>query len=297
MVRRLLGPAIVLAMLLGFGVPAAFADDAPSPSYYLALGDSLAAGYQPVSPLDRDQGYVARLYHGLATRIPNLDLENLGCDGATTTSLLTGVGSRCAYGDAASQLAAAEHFLRDHRGRVRLITIDIGGNDINRCAAGGTIDATCAAGAIGTIATNLSEILRRLRTAAPGIPIIGMTYYDPYLAAWLSPGGIDLAKRSVDLTTQLNQQLTKLYTTGPNARVADVEGAFDTTDLTTIVPLPPSGVQVPLAVAQICRLTWMCLKRDIHPNSTGYQVIAMAFLAEIPGYSTGRASGLTDATP
>ena len=97
---------------------------------------------------------------------------------------------------------------------MRRTTADIGGNDINRCAAGGTINATCAANAIRTIADNLSEILRRLRAAAPGIPIIGMTYYDPYLAAWLSPGGTGVAKQSVQLTTQLNEQLTKLYTTG-----------------------------------------------------------------------------------
>jgi lysophospholipase L1-like esterase len=280
MIRRLLGPAIVLAVLLGLGVPAAFADADRPPFYYLALGDSLAAGYQPDPSIGPDQGYVPRVYQALAAKVPNAELVNLGCGGATTTTLLSG-GGACTYDGSASQLAAAEKFLRDHRGRVLLVTIDIGGNDINRCAAGGTIDQNCAAAAIGTIATNLREIMRRLRLAAPLVRMVGMTYYDPYLAAWVSgPDGQALARLSVGLTTQLNQTLTDVYT-ARRARVADVEGAFATTDLVTTTTLAGVG-EVPVSVARICTLTWMCRSQDIHPTSAGYQVIAQAFLAQTP---------------
>jgi lysophospholipase L1-like esterase len=279
MIRRLLGPAVVLAVLLGLGVPAAFAGtDRPS-FYYLALGDSLAAGYQPDSSISPEEGYVPRIYQALKAKVPNSELVNLGCGGATTTTFLSG-GGACTY-DAGSQLAAAERFLRSHRGRVLLVTIDIGGNDINRCAAGGTIDEDCAAAAIGTIATNLREIMRRLRLAAPLVRMVGMTYYDPYLAAWLSgPDGQAVARQSVGLTTQLNQTLTSVYT-ARRARVADVAGAFATTDLTTTATLAGVG-EVPLAVARICTLTWMCRSQDIHPTSAGYEVIAQAFLAQLP---------------
>jgi lysophospholipase L1-like esterase len=278
MIRRLLGPALVLAVLFGLGVPTAFADDRP-PFYYLALGDSLAAGYQPDSSIGPDQGYVPRVFQAFQAKVPNSELVNLGCGGATTTTLLSG-GGACSY-DAGSQLAAAEQFLRDHRGRVLLVTIDIGGNDINRCAATGTIDDVCAADAIGTVVTNLREIMRRLRLAAPLVRMVGMTYYDPYLAAWLSgAAGQALAQQSIGLTTQLNEQLTAVYT-ARRARVADVEGAFDTTDLATTTALAGVG-QVPLAVARICTLTWMCTRQDIHPTSAGYEVIAQAFLAQTP---------------
>ena len=278
MIRRLLGPAVVLAVLFGLGVPTAFADDRP-PFYYVALGDSLAAGYQPDSAIGPDQGYVPRVFKALQAKVPNSELVNFGCGGATTTTLLSG-GGACTY-DAGSQLAAAEQFLRDHRGRVLLVTIDIGGNDINRCAATGTIDEACAAAAIGTVVTNLREIMRRLRLAAPLVRMVGMTYYDPYLAAWLSgAAGQALAQQSIGLTTQLNQQLTAVYT-ARRARVADVEGAFATTDLATTTALAGVG-EVPLAVARICTLTWMCSRQDIHPTSAGYAVIAQAFLAQTP---------------
>ena len=268
---------MVAAALLGLGIPAAFADASPSPSYYLALGDSLAAGFQPdgSSP---DEGYVSRVHSALATRIPHLELENLACNGATTTTLRFGGG--CTYSGAASQLAAAETFLRDHRGRIRLITIDIGGNDINRCAAGGRIDVPCAEAAIGTISDNLTTIVQRLRAAAPGVLIVGMTYYDPYLAAWRYPMGAGeaLAKLSVQLITRLNATLADLYS-GPRIRVADVAHAFGT---------PTSADELtgtnPPSVANICTLTWMCRRGDIHPDDEGYQVIATTFLAEIPGY-------------
>ena len=278
MIRRLLGPAVVLAVLLGLGVPTAFADDRP-PFYYVALGDSLAAGYQPDPSIGPDQGYVPRVFQAFQAKVPNSELVNLGCGGATTTTLLSG-GGACTY-DAGSQLAAAEQFLRDHRGRVLLVTIDIGGNDINRCAATGTIDEACAADAIGTVVTNLREIMRRLRLAAPLVRMVGMTYYDPYLAAWLSgAAGQALAQQSIGLTTQLNKQLTAVYT-ARRARVADVEGAFETTDLATTTALAGVG-EVPLAVARICTLTWMCTRQDIHPTSAGYAVIAQAFLAQTP---------------
>jgi hypothetical protein len=61
------------------------------------------------------------------------------------------------------------------------------------------------------------------------------------------------------------------------------------------LPAAPDGT-VPLAVKQICRLTWVCdpaYNSDIHPNDEGYRVIAQTFLAEVPGYPQGRAPGPT----
>lgn len=284
MIRRLLGVAVLAAGVVALGIPHAFADASPSPSYYLALGDSLAAGYQPDPSIGRDKGYVPDTYAAL-TQEPQyrrMVLQNLGCDGATTVSLLSGGG--CAYPGVASQLAAAEQFLDEHPGRVKVITIDIGGNDINHCVVGGVINATCATAAIGTIGANVTEIMTRLREAAPDVPIVGMTYYDPYLAAWLAgPAGQAVAQQSVQLTTALNQTLTTVYEAA-GARVADVAGAFSTTDLSTPATLPGVGT-VPLAVARICTWTWMCVpgrSPDIHATTAGYQVIADAFLAALP---------------
>ena len=93
---------------------------------------------------------------------------------------------------------------------------------MNRCAAGGAIDQTCALAAVGTAAANLGEIVRRLRAAAPAVRIVGMTYYDPYLAAWLQgPAGQAVARQSLVLTTLLDQVLAGVYTAG-EVRIADV---------------------------------------------------------------------------
>jgi lysophospholipase L1-like esterase len=277
MVRRLVGLLAVVVSVLALGVPPAAARAA---SYYLALGDSLAVGYQPDPTISHDLGYVALLHKALADR-RGLVLRNLGCSGATTTTLLSGGG--CAYDGAASQLAAAERFLRLHPHRVRLVTVDIGANDVNRCAAGGVIDQPCALTALGTAADNLGHIVQRLRAAAPGVLVVAMTYYNPYHSAWLrGPSGQAVARQSLQLTTLLNQILTGVYTAA-DIRIADVAGAFATADLTTMVDLPGVG-SVPLAVARVCTWTWMCVPGrapDIHPTSAGYAVIADAFLARI----------------
>ena len=267
MARRILGLAVIALSLLTLGAAPAGLHR----TFYVALGDSLAAGYQPDPEIGRDEGYVPRVHRALGRRVA---LQSFACDGATTQSLLAGGG--CGYPGGVSQLVAAERFLRRHP--VALVTIDIGGNDVNRCARGGAIDQACVLTALGTTATNLGEIVRRLRAAAPRARIVGMTYYDPYLAAWLGgPAGQAVARQSVQLTVLLNGMLTGVYRAG-DVRVADIGGAFATTDLTTVAPLPGGG-EGPLAVARICAWTWMCSRQDIHATSAGYAVIAEAFLS------------------
>jgi lysophospholipase L1-like esterase len=282
MVRKFVGLAIAVFSVLSFSVPTASAGSQHGfPLTYLALGDSLAAGYQPDPTIGPDQGYVARVYRALA-RDRRMSLRNLGCNGVTTTILLSG-GGGCRY-DADTQLAAAERLLRRDQHRIRLITVDVGANDVNRCASGAAIDQPCVLTALGTVAGNLGQIVRRLRAAAPRVRIVGMTYYNPYHSAWLrGPAGVAVARQSLQLITLLNRILTGVYTAA-GIEVADVAGAFATDDLTSTAPLPDGRV-VPLAVARICAWTWMCVPGrtpDIHPTSTGYRVIADAFLAELP---------------
>jgi len=59
-----------------------------------------------------------------------------------------------------------------------------------------------------------------------------------------------------------------------------VQAAFSATDFADTATLPGVGT-VPLNAARICECTWMCapspIRPNIHANSTGYQVIAVAF--------------------
>ncbi len=260
---------LALAGVLAVPSPVAGTDGT---GWYLALGDSVAAGYQPDGSPAAD-GYVARVHRTLS-REDRLTLRNLACNGATTTSLLHGPG--CVEPD--PQIVAAERFLRTYASRVRLVTIDIGANNVNRCVAAGGVDQACAQDAIGTVAVELGEIVRRLRAAAPGVRIVAMTYYNPYYAAWLrGPAGQALVRQSVPLAVLFNRVLTGV-SSAADVRVADVAGVFGGTDLDTPAPLPGGG-SAPLAVARICAWTWMCGDRpDIHPNDAGHQAIADAFL-------------------
>ena len=101
----------------------------PRTTYYVSLGDSLSQGVQPNAAgtsLPTAQGYPNQLYAALRRTHPGLRLVKLGCGGETTTTMIN--GGICSY-PAGSQLATAVGFLRSHRGRISLITIDIGAND------------------------------------------------------------------------------------------------------------------------------------------------------------------------
>jgi len=63
------------------------------------------------------------------------------------------------------------------------------------------------------------------------------------------------------------------------ARVADVATAFDTNNFAMTGTW--GGVTVPQNVANICNWTLMCPAANIHPNATGYQIIATTLDAVI----------------
>jgi lysophospholipase L1-like esterase len=60
----------------------------PPPRYYVSLGDSLAASYQPNG--DLEHGYTEQLYSALHAPRPSLRLVKLGCTGESTASMLFG---------------------------------------------------------------------------------------------------------------------------------------------------------------------------------------------------------------
>jgi lysophospholipase L1-like esterase len=279
--RLLAAAATAAALTVGTTAPASAhgrGGDDHRATYYVSLGDSLAAGYQPDVHHDTDVSYTDKLYAQLKKRDPHLVHIRLGCSGETTTSMIT--GGKCTYAGAGSQLAAATRFLREHRGRVRYVTVDIGANDVGSCLSGGAIDTACVSTGLDTVARNLPRITLGLRAAGGGSPrYAGMSYYNPYLALWLTgAAGQQTARASGPLQDRLNSVLSWDYRLS-GFRVADVDDAFSSGDFDTQVALPGVG-QVPLNVARICQWTWECTPyRDIHANPTGHQVLADAFAA------------------
>lgn len=281
--RPLFGMAGLLAGLRHRGLGA---------SYYLSLGDSLSQGIQPGltgtnSPTA--QGYPDQLETMLRTDIPGLRLVKLGCSGETTATMIH--GGVCGY-SGGNQLAQATRFLRAHRGKVALVTIDIGANDPNSCILGQPASHIfgCISSRITQTERNVALIMSKLRAAAgKRVLIVGMTYYVPELGLWQrSQTGKELALLTEGFAAGVNQLLVERYHRY-GARVADVFDAFKSADFagaTSRVQLGHSTI-VPPNVRAVCSLTWMCAPRprgpNEHANSAGYHVIATAFWRAIVG--------------
>ena len=287
---------IVLGLLgaLGLGTTAAFAARSvhhsaatSSKRYYVSLGDSYAIGYQP-GPSATRHGYADQTVAKAARRGYRLQLVNFGCGGATTTSILQ--TPTCplpairspGYGGL-TQAAAAESFLRAHTGQIALVTVSIGGNDVTMCARDPN-PITCVTQATAAIRANVSQLATDLRAAAgPNVPIVGLTYPDVILGAWvLRPVDQNIARLSVTAFQALiNPALQQSYAVA-GARFVDVTNATGAyLPLTQTTTLKPYG-KIPVAVARVCALTFYCAVGDIHANTTGYGIIADLIVATLP---------------
>jgi hypothetical protein len=160
----------------------------PPKTFYLALGDSFAYGFQAskweagLPPSAFDTGYVDVFAERLRTIQPSIEVVNYSCPGESTATFLTGIclGKRLGIPLhdewSGTQLDAALVFLSAHRGEVSPITLSLWGNDIRELgeACGG--DFPCildgAPATIARIGNNLKINLDRIRALAPQAEII-----------------------------------------------------------------------------------------------------------------------------
>ena len=273
--------ALALALLMP-GV----AQAKKKPSYYVSLGDSYAAGYQPKLGTTR-AGFAYQLVGQARKRGEKLKLVNFGCTRETTESILkrtkkcAGLGPGGAKYAGKTQVAAATKFISKHRGRIGLITVSIGGNDVTACAKEAD-PVACVGPALDGVKANGKILMKRLRKAAgKKTRIVGITYPDVLLGDWVR-GNQDLAKLSVvAFQTLLNPALKDIYESygAKFVDVTEASGAYTPLDQTTT--LAPYG-QLPVAVADVCDLTWYCELGDIHPRRSGYTLIAKLVAATLP---------------
>jgi lysophospholipase L1-like esterase len=226
----------------------------PPKSIYLALGDSLAFGYQQAKFLDNlptedpaafNTGYVDFFARDLREIKPRIQTVNLSCPGESTDSLL-GLAT-CIYHPpyplhsnySGSQIDAALALLRAHPGQVSPITIDIGSNDLLRGQS------------LAHVQVNFRTALAKLRTAAPYSEIIVLGYYAP--------------RGSPETAGQLNAILAQVAAQYW-ARFGNPLPVFN----------PPANQR-----DTICSLTLVCTPlSDTHPSDLGYQKLAdLAFAA------------------
>lgn len=234
--------------------------------YYLSLGDSLAFGFQRAKavaglpPSAFDTGYANLLADRLGHRWRRPVLVNYGCPGESTASFLAGPCPWTAGGQqlhdtfTGPQQQAALTFLRDHRGRVDLVTVSLWSNDATAFVASCQGDVQCirdgAPAAIATIAANLSRILGEIRRAAPDATVVLL-------------GAVDVNVGAFELTHPLIQAL--------NAAMADVATAHRTRFANPFPIFNPEGDDTGAA---LCTLTLLCTDGDTHPSDAGYRAIA-----------------------
>lgn len=245
----------------------------PGPQLYVALGDSLTFGAGASQP-GRD-GYVPRVRERLDGRVAcsrdgpdgcRLRLRNLGMPGATSSTLVR------------RQLPTAVAAVEAAPGRVALITVGIGGNDLlalaDICLPLGSEGCRGAvAGALERFSGNLSLTLRRLRRAAgDGIPIVVLAY-DNTPRYCLPPGAAAFGDRLLEggrgVGAGLNERV-RAVAADHGAAVADAFGALDQADV---------------ADEGGC----------VHPDDSGHAVLAQRFAAAYA--SVARSRGVPPSRP
>ena len=260
--------------------------------YYLSLGDSYSIGYQPGT------GGTAG-YTGYVAGKLSLKAEDFGCGGATSSSILTSNGC----GDPASQDAvhymgitqeqAALDFIAAHKGTVRLITVSIGGNDFDACTT-----APCVRSAMPAMGANVKTLVSSLEKALTKASdtearIVGLTYPDVNLGFFVYPtdppssASLTQAHSSIVAFDDLvNPTLKESYLSVARTSFVDVTSApylkatrGDDTSLKTTESLAPYGT-IPVAVAEVCQLTYFCTQGNIHATTKGYNFIGSLVVAD-----------------
>ena len=238
-------------------------------------------------------------YTGYVAGKLNLRPENFGCGGATTSSLIGSKGC----GDPASQDAvhytgitqerAALNFIAAHKGAVRLVTISIGGNDFDGCTT-----VPCVKSAMPPMEAGVKSLVGSVEKALVGASdtgarIIGLTYPDVDLGLYVypdnppAPAAVSLAKSSILAFDDLiNPTLKKSYLSVSGTSFVDVTSApymkatrGDDTSLSLTEDVAPYGT-IPVAVGEVCQLTYFCSQGNIHADTSGYTFIGSLVVAQ-----------------
>ena len=281
---RKLALLTLLATLTVVGVIPATADAKVRTRYYLSLGDSLAAGYQKL-PTGGDSltpnKYANLIHRRLKRRNPGLKLVNYGCPGESTQSYING-GCRFPLNETqkTSQSARALKFLRKNRKRTALVTISMGSNNFLECVKGLAIDIACIGNAQMKLANDMPRILKSLRKAAgKRVKIATLVPYNPYVALYLQGSEYQGLALTSDSLIQGIRDTIIAAARPAKVHVANGYVAFQSNNLDQVTDF--NGTLVPVAVAQVCRLTTMCVPPpggpDIHPTDAGYQKLYEAF--------------------
>lgn len=238
---------------------------------YLALGDSLAFGCDPTTftSLDKCVGYTQLVADALHKKY-----ADASCPGETSGSFVSvsapdfgcqqwkSVPGRMFIPYTGSQLAYATLYLQSNP-VTKLITINIGGNDLAllqiSCGGDPTCISTQVMGTLAQTGTNLAQILQAIRGNYSG-PLVLLTYYCFNYTDPLQFGAFSAINSVITSAGQAY-----------GAKIADGFGAFQTASA------PYNG--------DACAAGLLLKAADgtcgTHPSLQGHQLLANAILAAI----------------
>jgi lysophospholipase L1-like esterase len=229
--------------------------EAEGATYYVALGDSLAAN---VGVDDARDGYVSRLHNWLQnTDGASYGLRNYGVSGETSGTLIRG-----------GQLDEALAFMADPDNEITYVTIDIGANDLlghlgsPDCSESLETPA-CRDRIASTFVTyeeNMVTIFDELVAAAPDATIVFMKAYNPFSLGFGAAIGLEATSNQVlsdfnDLAADLAEERGIL--------VADAFTPMQNTAAATTHMLDPQP--------------------DIHPYPIGFDILAQSVVGALGG--------------
>jgi lysophospholipase L1-like esterase len=245
---------------------------------YLALGDSVAFGYRPpevTPPADYLDASNFVGYPEVLARRAGLHLVNASCPGETTGSMIDATAQSYACENLlglpggyrtqfplhvsypGSQLDFAVHYLRRHP-RTRLVSIDIGANDVFACQAVTADKCTGSdfAAVTAQVEDNLDTILGALRHRGHyHHRLVVLTYYSLDYGDPVGTAGIEALNAALVHAADAHR-----------AVVADGFGAFE-------AAAAPAGGDVCAAGLIIALPAGGC---NVHPTLEGQRILATA---------------------
>lgn len=280
--RRLVVVATTLALCLVSAAPAAASSEGHG---YLALGDSVAFGTNPLLNPANASNFTG--YPEIVADTLDIEDVNASCPGEATGGFIssTGLDNVCRPYRAlfplhveytGTQLAFAVDYLKNNP-RTRLVTIDLGANDLFRLQKNCASDpnpATCVGTDLPAFLANMEANLRTIFAALRGTGytglIVALTYY----------------------ALDYNDAASTIALNNPMIDAASHYGVLVASGFDAFKPLAIEAGGSSCNAGLLIRLSLTSC--DVHPTSLGRDLLAAAIVKTIAASCPGGVEGCLD---